>query len=272
MQIQLSIMASAAPSFPLQPPEFDRWSLPARVAEAVWRGSEIGASEGRTVPTGYEALDSALPGQGWPTMVLSEVLQPQAAVCEWRLLSPALPGLLADRGSCLYLVAPPKQPHAMGLAQLGVRPEQLVWIDIQGPADRLWVTEQLLKSDPGGAVLAWLPQARPEQIRRLQVHAHSCDAPVFLFRPEAAARDTSPAPLRLSVKPGVGWHIDVQIRKRRGSAVEDVLHLPAMPNNLDIVIPPRLRSIPTPAQTPTEVSHALGRSVTSQRSRVRVAN
>ena len=255
------------------PAAFDRWQLPTHVAEAVWRGSELGAAAGRTVPSGHPALDAALPGQGWPTACLSDVLMPQAAVCEWRLLGPSLAALLAEKGSCLYLVAPPKQPHAMGLAQLGVKPEQLVWIDAKGPADRLWVTEQLLKSEPVGAVLAWLPQARPEQIRRLQLNAHSCDAPVFLFRPETAVRDTSAAPLRLSAKPGMGWQIDVQIIKRRGAPLEDMLHLDAMPSNLGIVIPPRLRNLAQPALIPgSEVTHVLGRFSPAQLDGVRVAN
>lgn len=56
-----------------------------------------------------------------------------------------------------------------------------------------------------------------------QVHAHACDAPVFLIRPESALRDASPAPLRLSVSLGQGWDIDVQIRKRRdGTAVHQL--------------------------------------------------
>lgn len=264
-------MACAAPPLTHPPSSFDRWRLPTHVAEAVWKGDELGATEGRTVSTGHELLDRALPGNGWPTASLSEVLQPQAAVCEWRLLAPSLAGLLADKDCCLYLVAPPKQPSAMGLAQLGVQPKQVVWIAADGPADRLWVTEQLCKSDPAGAVLSWLPQARPEQIRRLQVHAHSCDAPVFLFRPETALRDTSPAPLRLSVRPGVGWHIDVQVRKRRGASLDEVLHLPAMPANLDIVIPPRLRTLAPLQVNGSEVTHAVGRTA-PRTDRVRVAN
>lgn len=143
-------------------------------------------------------------GLAWPTHGLSELLLPQAALCEWRLLGPALPELLADKGSRVYLVAPPKTPLAMGLAQLGLAPEQLVWIDAKGPAERLWAAEQLIKSEPDGAVIAWLPQARQDQIRRLLVHAHACDAPVFLIRLESALRDASPAPLRLSVSLGQG--------------------------------------------------------------------
>lgn len=231
----------------------------------------MGAFKCRTIPTGFEPLDEALPGRGWPTGCISEVLQAQAAVCEWRLLSRALTSLLTEKGSCLYLVAPPKKPYAMALMQLGVRSEQLVWIDAKGPADRLWVTEQLAKADPVGAVLAWLPQARAEQIRRLQVHAHSCGAPVFLFRPETALRDTSPAPLRLLVKPGPGWHIDVQVCKRRGSVLDEVLHLSAMPSSLDIVIPPRLRTLTPQQANDLEVTHAVGRFATHT-DPVRVAN
>ena len=262
---------SVAQSIASQHTSFDRCKLPARVAEAVWRGTEVGASKRRTIPTGFESLDKVLPGCGWPTGCISEVLQAQAAVCEWRLLSRALTSLLTEKGSCLYLVAPPKQPHAMGLMQLGVRPEQLVWVDAKGPADRLWITEQLVKAKPVGAVLAWLPQARAEQIRRLQVHAHSCDVPVFLFRPETALRDASPAPLRLLVKPGPGWQIDVQVSKRRGSAVDEVLHLSAMPRSLDIVIPPRLRMLMPHQDNYLEVPHALGR-IATYTDRDRIAN
>ena len=224
-------------------PGFDRWLLRAHVAQAVWRGTEVGAAPGRTLPTGFAQLDAALPGGGWPTQGLSEVLLAQSALCEWRLLAPALPGFVAGRNSRVYLVAPPKPPLAMGLAQLGLAPEQLVWIDVKAPADSLWVAEQLIKSDAAGALLVWLPQARPEQIRRLQVQALHCDAPVFVFRPEAALRDASPAPLRVSVALGKSWGIELRIRKRRGASADEVLHLRALPANLHSVIPPRLHEL-----------------------------
>lgn len=256
---------SSSPSGIAARPGFDRYALPAHVAEAVWTGADLGGAIERTVATGFSQLDAELPGGGWPTHSLTELLLPQSALCEWRLLGPALPGLLGTAGR-LYLVAPPKRPHAGGLAQLGVKPEQVVWIAAAAPAERLWVTEQLVKSDPAGAVVAWLPQARPEQIRRLQVHAQSCDAPVFLIRPITALADSSPAPLRLTAALGMGWHLDVRIPKRRGAALDRVLALPAMPGNLDIVIPPRLRALRTEDAstfaTPQEAhdARALGRT------------
>ncbi|MEG1768661.1 MAG: translesion DNA synthesis-associated protein ImuA [Comamonas sp.] len=250
-------MTTSAPT-PSSPAGFDRWQLPAHVAQAVWRGTEVGAAAGRALPTGFEVLDAALPGGGWPTQGLSEVLLAQAALCEWRLLAPALPGFLAGRDSRIYLVAPPKPPNAMGLAQLGLAPQQLVWIDVKAPADSLWAAEQLIKSEAAGAVLVWLPQARPEQIRRLQVQALHCDAPVFVFRPEAALRDASPAPLRVSVALGKSWGIDLRIRKRRGASADEVLHLRALPANLQSILPPRLHELQTPEVQREEVFHALG--------------
>jgi len=147
----------------------------------------------------------------------------------------------------------------MGLAQLGLPPDQLVWIEAKGPAERLWATEQLLKSEPSGAVIAWLPQARQEQIRRLQVHAHHCDSPVFLIRPEASLREASPAPLRVSVALGTNWNLDVSIRKRRGAASTEVMHLNAIPSNLNSIITPRLREMRGPEMI-QEVFHGLNSS------------
>jgi protein ImuA len=231
--------------------------LAPHVAQALWRGTEVNASAVRTVRTGFDALDAQLPGGGWPTHSLTEVLTPQAAFCEWRLLGRSLPALMQDGGR-LYLIAPPKQPHAGGLAQL-------------------WVTEQILKSGPAGAVLAWLPQARPEQLRRLQIHAQSCDAPVFLFRPLATLADASPAPLRITVAPAQGWDLEVRIAKRRGSCLDESLYLPAMPGNLADVIPPRLHTVPAaPAVAPSreEASHAraLGRIAPPAAARVPVSH
>lgn len=228
------------------PRAFAPGALPRHVADAVWRGSEVGGAAARTVATGFEALDGQLPGGGWPTHRLTELLMPQAALCEWRLLGPALPALMASGGR-VYLIAPPKQPHAAGLAQMGVAAHQLVWIRAAAPVDRLWVTEQIVKSDPAGVVLSWLPQARPEQIRRLQVHAQSCDAPVFLLRPAATLHEASPAPLRVAVALAGGWNLEVRIPKRRGAALDAPLILAAMPGNLVAVLPPRLQSLPAPA-------------------------
>jgi len=108
-----------------------------------------------------------------------------------------------------------------------------------------------VKSNPPGAILAWLPQARPEQVRRLQVHAQSCSAPVFLFRPVTMQRDASAAPLRLSVALGRDWHLQVCILKRRGPPHDGVLLLRSIAAPIVAVLPPRLSQPEQPFAIPS---------------------
>ena len=219
----------------------------------------MGQAGQSVVASGFPALDAQLPGGGWPCNALTELLVPQPSLCEWRLLSPALAGLVASGGQIL-LVGPPKRPHMPGLLKLGIAEKNLVWIAADTPAERLWTTEQLVKANPrGGAILAWLPQARAEQLRRLQVHAQSCDCPVFLFRPEAAQLDASPAPLRVVTMLGADWELHVRIVKRRGAHLDGIIVLPSIPGNLASVFTPQLmRPSLLIAKPETIHVHALG--------------
>lgn len=214
-------------------------ALPGHLAQAVWRGSELASAPGAVVTSGFAALDAQLPGGGWPRQGLAEILQPPGAACEWRLLAPAL-AACAARGP-VALVAPPLVVQASALLQLGLAPGQVIRIEAGSHAQRLWVAEQLVRSQGLGAVLAWLPQARSEALRRLQVQAQSCAAPVFVMRPLACAREASPAPLRVSVAPQGPWQLAVHVVKRKGAAHEAPLLLDALPPALAAVLPARLR-------------------------------
>lgn len=245
---------------------FDLGRLPGTIAQAIWRGSEVAQAGQSVVSSGWAALDAQLPGNGWPCNALTELLQPQPALLEWRLLGPALAKLAA--GSIL-LVGPPKRPHAPGLVKLGLAEKSIVWIAADTPSERLWCTEQLVKANPrGGAILAWLPQARSEQLRRLQVHAQSCDCPVFLFRPEAAQLDASPAPLRVLTTLGPDWNLHVHLLKRKGALLDGPIVLPSVPGTLASVLTPRLmRPSQLLARTEAVDVPALGRAVDRRRLR-----
>ncbi|SFC11185.1 protein ImuA [Polaromonas sp. OV174] len=234
------------------PVDDDVLQLPELAGKAMWRGNELGSSAQRdVVATGFDALDAELPGGGWPCRSLTEILQPQPALCEWRLLGASLKRIVADGGQ-IILVSPPKHPHLPGLMQHGLHPNQIVWLDAKTPAERLWTTEQLIKSNPAGAILSWLPQARQEQLRRLQVHAQTCDSPVFLFRPAAAQFDASPAPLRLLVDLGPDWQLAVKVFKRRGPSHEHSLAFFSIPDSLADVLTPRQRQ---PSQFPVALEN-----------------
>lgn len=231
--------------------------LPPAVAAAVWRGSELGSVVSSVVSSGWALLDHELPGGGWPCHALAEVLSPQPAVLEWRLLGPALRQVVA-KGGQVVVVGPPRQPHLPGLVHEGLDPAQLVWIQADTPAERLWVTEQLIKSGSAGALVAWVPQVRQEQIRRLQVGAQSGAGLVFLCRPEAAQHEASAAPLRVHARFGLDWELHVQVFKRRGPVHAGLVTLPSVPGGLASVLTPRLLR-PSQFFLPRENPHAVGR-------------
>jgi protein ImuA len=214
--------------------------LPAAVQAAIWRGSELGSPVTTAVSSGFVDLDAELPGGGWPCHSLTEILQPQPAVCEWRLLAPAMRQVVVNGGH-VVVVGPPKWPHLPGLRFAGLDERHLVWIQAEAPAERLWVTEQLVKANAAGILVSWLPQARQEQIRRLQVCSQACDGPVFLCRPAAAEHEASAAPLRVQVRFGLDWELRVHVLKRKGPTHEGDVVLASVPGGLESVITPRLR-------------------------------
>jgi protein ImuA len=272
-----------------------RPSFEADLQGRLWRGSSLSTAADPTLASGFAALDAELPGGGWPLRAVTELLTPQSGVLEWRLLAPALRGWWAGQKlpaaapgrqahsampsiRPLLLINPPHMPHLPGLQALGLPPSALVWVSAGTPAQALWAAEQAVKSRV--AVLAWLPEARPEQIRRLQVNALSSDAPVFLVRPERAGQQSCAAPLRLVVKPAEGWGLQVHLLKRRGPAHEGWLELPAIPSAVEPLLTAAKRKpqpqpsqapapAPAPAPTPaptqaslsTEHPHALARAV-----------
>ncbi|HEX2011037.1 MAG TPA: hypothetical protein VJN44_08895, partial [Roseateles sp.] len=83
--------------------------------------------------------------------------------------------------------------------------------------------------------------------RRLQACALGMQAPVFVFRPEAALqRQASAAPLRLAVRPQDAWGLRVEVLKRRGPALDEALLLQAVPPALAPVLAARLLQTPQP--------------------------
>ena len=226
-------------SLPLTPAS-SRCPRDALARPDVWRADELGSLVTRTVSTGWAVLDAELPGGGWPCRSLTEVLAPQHSVLEWRLLGGALRQVV-QAGQQVVIVGPPKPPHLPGLAHCGLDQAHLVWIRAETPAERLWVTEQLVKSNATGAIVAWLAQARQEQVRRLQVCAGGSDSLVFLCRPETARHEASAAPLRVHARAELDWQLRVEVFKRRGAPLPDPLVLPSVPGGLAAILTPRLQ-------------------------------
>ncbi|WP_104566203.1 translesion DNA synthesis-associated protein ImuA [Ralstonia mannitolilytica] len=198
---------------------------PETLHPALWRAGSLARGGGRVLATGYDTLNAELPGGGWPLGGMTELLCPQPGIGECRLLRPALSALCSGAGR-IALVGPPYLPNAVRLVGWDFSPEQIVWVRADKPADLLWATEQIVRSQAFGGVLIWLNQVRPGALRRLQVLAQAGESAIWVFRPVQALRESSPAVLRLGLEPAGGDALAVHFHKRRGPVREAPLLLP----------------------------------------------
>ncbi|QTQ34251.1 translesion DNA synthesis-associated protein ImuA [Aromatoleum petrolei] len=209
-------------------------TLAALPSGLVWQADRLAQSAEAGIATGFAALDAQLPGGGWPRNALIELLSDRPGIGELGLLLPVLHALPADRW--IVWVAPPHLPYAPALVAAGVPLERLLLLEPGNHAEILWSVRQALASGGSSIVLAWLARADTAALRRLQLAAESSATPLFLFRPVSAARQPSPAVLRLRLAASDG-ELAVDILKRRGPGLAAPLYL-SLPQR------PGLRRIP----------------------------
>jgi cell division inhibitor SulA/protein ImuA len=189
----------------------------------VWRGGAT-RLEIPAVSSGYSSLDEQLPGGGWPTCALTEILPAREGIGELQLVLPALAALSWAAKRTVWL-APPHLPYAPALAAAGVDLAHLAVVRAPGRRDALWAAEQVLRAKSCHALLGWFPHAGYEEIRRLAVAAEGSPAWVALFRPPQAALESSPAALRIALEAD-GEALALHILKRRGAPAAAPLSLP----------------------------------------------
>jgi protein ImuA len=111
----------------------------------------------------------------------------------------------------------------------------VLWVGVQKITDGLWATEQALRCARVDAVLAWLPKARADQLRRLQLAAAEFNKLLFVFRAVQAQGESSPAVLRLLLEHGPAQNkvtdspsdsLSVRLLKRRGPPLEHAIPVP----------------------------------------------
>lgn len=226
----------------------------------VWRGRELAHAQEKTLSTGHVLLDAQLPGGGWPIGNLVEVLQPEAQHHVWQLVGPGLSASMAQGAGPAVLVNAPYQPFGPSLRAQGIIPEQLLCVHADKVSATLWSAEQALRCADVTAVLAWLPQARSEDLRRLQLCAQSGEKLLFVFRPVICREQSTPARLRLLVE-GME-RMQVQILKRRGPPLLHALELHARPRRLAALLDARKsrRELPLSIEPPPSESHVLDRT------------
>jgi hypothetical protein len=194
----------------------------------LWRGNVAPAALPAGEPTGFAALDAALPWHGWPPGALTEILSPLTGGA-FSLVFPALTSLSREP-RWLLLVDPPFLPYAPPLAASGMELRRLLVTEPGGAS--AWTAEQGLRSGACSAVLLWGGCWRGTELRRLQLAAETGGARVILFRDLEAAREHSPAALRLQAEPSPEG-LTVTVLKQRGARAGAKVTLNPRPRVVD---------------------------------------
>jgi protein ImuA len=202
----------------------------------VWRVEDLAAQK-ETVATGYPQLDHVLPGGGWPLGSMVEVLQEIPGQHVWQLLLPALSHALSRCEGPVVLIGSPYQPFFPSLKAQGLLADRFLRVQSDQPKLRMWSAEQALRCAQVAAVLAWLPQSRGDELRRLHLAAQQHERLLFVFRSLKCLQEASPAPLRLLVEGEES--LQVRILKRRGPPMDRALTLPASPERLRALLAAR---------------------------------
>ncbi len=212
---------------------------PERIHPALWRASQIAPPRRATVPTGHEALDRELPGGGWPLGALIEFLSERPGIGELLLLRPALAALDARRQ--ILLIDPPCPPSTQCWANWGLQSRRLAWLRAGAASECLWAAEQAIRHDACGALLCWADRASGQALLRLQRLARARSLLLVLLRPASAARQASPAALRLSLAP-IPQGLSLGILKRRGPVLPEAIAIRLYPDALDLPAPAPARA------------------------------
>ena len=168
---------------------------------ALWKGRQQHNARD-TLATGYAALDAALPSQGWPIGALTEIMTTDEGIGELSLILPAL-GTLTSSQQWIALVAPPYVPYAPALVNAGISLEYTLIIESQSDyKNSFWAAEQMLRSGVFSAVILWSSNNGDErQQRRLQLAAEQGNSWAVCYRPCRTAHNSSPAGLRMVLRP-----------------------------------------------------------------------
>lgn len=181
----------------------------------LWKAGALSAVEAQTIETGYDALNTILPGGGWPSNSLMEFVLPSWGVGELSLIMPLIK-VLSEKSYWIVWIAPPHIPYAPYLQAQGIDLRRMLVISNKvSDEECLWTMEKLLRTASCGLVLCWPEKISHTAMRRLQLAAEAGKSTGVVF--QMRERKTSAAAFRLRLMPNeTGLHIEV-IKARGGT-------------------------------------------------------
>lgn len=150
------------------------------------------------VPTGFAALDQALPWQGLPTRGLIEIICSQKNLAELQLLLPVLQQRSQGKQSLLWMT-PPYALHGEALRGSGINLKNSFVIPAQAQCNQaLWSLEKALQSKECSTVLAWQNWLSGRVLRRLELAAQQGNTLGVVFHKRPQPR--SPSTLQMQIE------------------------------------------------------------------------
>ena len=210
---------------------------------ALWRGSDRYTDED-SIPTGFAALDNALPTRGWCIGGVTEILCAQQGIGEVSLLLPALSRVTRENQWAAF-INPPHIPYAPALSNAGICLDRLLIIDTKSDDNTLWAAEQVLRAGLFASVIAWVERSSAQKQRRLQLAAETGKTWATVYRPLRDAKEHSPVAVRLQADI-IDSQLALSIIKVRGGREQTVIINPAEFDNSQGVEWPIPSSMATP--------------------------
>jgi protein ImuA len=191
--------------------------------QSLSANSDCNASS--SLSSGHATLDAQLQQGGWPLDGTIELLSDGCGLGAMGLFLPAMERL-SDQGRWQVFIAPPYIPYAPLLAARGIDTQQVLMVHPKNRQERLWATEQALRSTTCSAVFSWLgaQDYSYSELRKLQLAAASGDSLAVLFRPNQAHHNSAPSSLRMQMREYRKVHI---LKQRGGNQSIDVDLSPA---------------------------------------------
>lgn len=199
---------------------------------AIWRMGQLPASVKPSVPTGFPALDDALPAHGWEQGAMTEILANDQGIGELSLLAPALRQTTLQ-GRNVVIAGAPYLPFPHAWEASGISLNHVLLLRAEG-AHLLWSLEQAARSSSCGMVVAWTTGCRKEltyqALRRLHMAAEAGGTALILLRPANIIDQASPAPTRIALNSTLG-ELHLRIFKRRGAIQAETIRINAFPDH-----------------------------------------
>jgi protein ImuA len=166
---------------------------------------------------GIPKLDAALGSGGMPLACIHEMYgdgddttQAAGLVAAVLTLLPAGPVVWVSSEAALYLP---------GLMPFGIGSEDLLFVPLRKPTDRLWAMEEALRWPGLKAVVAELDSFDLTATRRLQLAAEGSGVTGFIIARREQGLSSGVTRWRVSPAPDDGWHIELsRCRSGRNAA------------------------------------------------------